>query len=170
MKIARIALTVAIAMFVTAPLLAMDSTPCTGAKPSQPQTDTVHYQVLEKLGLSSEQKIKLAAIDKVYSSKFAALAEKANEILTAEQKKARDEAVKAAKAAGKKGKELREAAKAALKLTDAQKPKMAEVRKDMAALRKNLRETIATVLTSEQNAQLTKMREEHLSAAEKSSP
>ena len=49
-------------------------------------------------------------------------------VLTADQKKARDDAVKAAKDAGKKGPEVLRAARAAVKLTDDQKAKMKEDR------------------------------------------
>ena len=78
---------------------------------------------------------------------------------TAEQKKARDEAVKAAKDAGKKGRELFEAGNAALKLTDEQKAKTAECFKAMEISNKEIRDKITKLLTPEQQEVLKKARE-----------
>ena len=61
--------------------------------------------------------MKLADLRKEFEPKFKEAREKMESILTAEQKKARDEAFKAALAAGKKGKEFREAVESAMKLT-----------------------------------------------------
>ena len=55
-------------------------------------------------------------------------------IPTAEQKKARDQAFKAAMAAGKKGKDVWDAAEAAMKLSDEQKTKLSDARKEMGDL------------------------------------
>ena len=71
--------------------------------------------------------------------------------MTADQKKACEDAVKAAKAEGKKGPEVWKAAKQAAKLTDDQKAKLKEV---MKPLHKELHEKILALLTTEQKDQL----------------
>ena len=70
--------------------------------------------------------------------------------LTADQKKARAEAIKKAKAEGKKGKELKAAADAAAALSDEQK----EALKKVGAAMKAYRVAILAVLTDEQKASL----------------
>ena len=112
----------------------------------------------KNLNLSDAQKAKLADLRKEYEPKFKANHEKMESILTAEQKKARDEAVKAAIAAGKKGKEIFDAAGAAMKLTDDQKTKMADAWKQAGALFKEFGEKFRAFLTPEQKEKLDKMR------------
>ena len=71
-------------------------------------------------------------------------------LLTPEQKKVRDDAVAAAKAAEAKAKELRKAAKNAVQLTAEQKAKLAELTKPVKAARQELRQKVLDVLTPEQ--------------------
>ena len=75
-------------------------------------------------------------------------------MLTAEQKKARQEAAKTAKAAGKKGKEVKEAEDAAAPLTEDQKTKQAAAQKESRSLEKELKEKAMAVLTPEQKEQI----------------
>lgn len=112
--------------------------------------------MLKGLNLTDEQKTKVEALKKEYGPKFKEGSQGMDGILTDEQKKAREEAVKAAKEAGKKGPEVWEAAKAAVKLTDEQKAKMAENRKAAEALHKQFREKLMEILTPEQKEQLKK--------------
>ena len=107
------------------------------------------------LTLTAEQKAQFAPICKELGPKFKD-AMKKGDVLTPEQKKARGEAEKAAKAAGKTAKETAEAVAAAVMLTDEQKAKQAEVRKEMAPLEKELRDKVMAVLTPEQQEQLKK--------------
>ena len=100
----------------------------------------------KNLNLTDQQKAKLADLRKEYEPKFKANHEKMESILTPQQKKARDEAVKAAFAAGKKGKEMFDAIGAAMKLTDDQKAKMAEAWKQTGALFKEFGEKFAHLL------------------------
>ena len=79
-------------------------------------------------------------------------------IFTADQKKARDEAAKAAKDAGKSRKEVMEAGRAAMKLTDDQKAKLADDRKESAALAKEVREKAMSILTADQKEQVKERR------------
>jgi hypothetical protein len=99
---------------------------------------------------------KLKAIKTEYAPKFQELATARDGILTDDQKKARAEAMKEAKAAGKKGRELFEAVQAAVKLTDEQKTKMKEVGKEAAALGKEVLGKAKEVLTADQQDILKK--------------
>jgi Spy/CpxP family protein refolding chaperone len=122
-----------------------------------PTTETGHHAMmsgvcLKGLNLTDDQKAKVDVLKKEYRSKFRAAADT---ILTADQRKARDDAVKAAKAAGKKGPEVWKAAREAVKPTDDQKAKFKEV---MRPLRKELHAKVLAILTSEQKEQLKQNR------------
>ena len=100
--------------------------------------------MLRDLKLTDEQKEKVAAISKKYGM---------DSILTDEQKKARAEALEAAKKAGKSEREAGQAAREAVKLTDEQRTKM------MASMR-TMMEEVQKILTDDQKAQLKKRMEE----------
>jgi Spy/CpxP family protein refolding chaperone len=117
------------------------------------------WAVLNGVDLTDDQKAKVEEVKKEYGPKFKEARGNRDSMLTEDQQKARDEAVQAAKAAGKRGEEVRMAAKAAVTLTDEQKAKMADVRKDVQALRKEAREKIMAILTPEQKEQLKKPHE-----------
>ena len=104
--------------------------------------------------LSADQKTALADLNKELGPKLAACRKEAAGIITADQKKARTEAMKKAKADGKKGKELRAAANAAVAITADQKAQQAECKKAMGAIQKEVRAGLADILTDEQKAQL----------------
>ncbi len=104
--------------------------------------------------LSADQKTALAALNKELGPKLAACRKEAAGIITADQKKAAAAAIKEAKAAGKKGKEIREAAEAAANITEDQKTKRAECKKAMGAIQKEIRAGLAGILTDEQKAQI----------------
>ena len=112
-------------------------------------------RMLSGVELTDEQKTKLGEIKKEFGPKLMEVMKKMD-VLTPEQKKARAAAAKEAKAAGKKGKEAREAIDAAVKMTEEQKDKIAEVRKEMRPLEKELREQVLAVLTDEQKQQVKK--------------
>lgn len=108
--------------------------------------------------LSAEQMTKLAEVKKEYEPKLEELHKKQAGILTAEQKKAAQEASKAAKAAGKKGKEAKADVDAAVKLTDDQKKQQEEVSKELKELNGKIRDSIASFLTEEQKTHLKPMK------------
>ncbi len=116
---------------------------------------------LAKVNLTAEQKEKIKAVAKELAPKRAELGKKMQAILTDEQKAAKTDALKQAKADGKSPKETRALVEAAVKLTDEQKAKMAEVHKQMEVLSKELREKIMPILTPEQQEQLKKARAAH---------
>ena len=114
----------------------------------------VAIKVPKSIELTAEQKTKLDALNKEFGPKLAECRKKQAGIITADQKKARAEAMKKAKADGKKGKELRAAVNAALAITADQKTKQAETKKAMAALNKQIKTQFAALLTDEQKAKL----------------
>ena len=106
------------------------------------------FEMLKGLKLTADQKAKVKELGKEYAPKFKAAFEN---VLTDEQKTARKDAIKAAKAEGKKGRELMKAAHEAVKLTDEQK---AKVKAAVEPLRKEAHEKIMAILTPEQKEQL----------------
>jgi Spy/CpxP family protein refolding chaperone len=106
------------------------------------------FEMLKGLDLTADQKAKVKEVGKEFHSKMKAAADS---ILTDEQKKARDEAIKSAKDAGKKGREIQKAAREAVKLTDEQKAKMKDAMKPVA---KEIRDKLMAILTPEQKEQL----------------
>jgi hypothetical protein len=105
---------------------------------------------LATLDLGPDQKEKIDKILAELGPKVTAAAEKANANLTDEQRKARNEAQKAAKAAGKKGKEANEEVAAAMKLTDEQKKAYDEATKTQREANQALVSAVTEVLTPEQ--------------------
>jgi hypothetical protein len=114
----------------------------------------VAIKVPKSIELTADQKTKLDALNKEFGPKLAECRKKAASIITADQKKARAEATKKAKADGKKGKELRAAANAAVAITADQKTQQAECKKAMGALNKEVRTQFAALLTDEQKAKI----------------
>ena len=114
----------------------------------------VAIKVPKSIELTAEQKTKLDALNKEFGPKLAECRKKQASIITADQKKASKEAMKKAKADGKKGKELRAAVNAALAITADQKTKQTETKKAMAALNKEIKTQFAALLTDEQKAKL----------------
>ena len=112
----------------------------------------VAIKVPKSIELTADQKTKLDALNKEFGPKLAECKAKAGSIVTKDQKKARVEALKKAKADGKKGKELRAAADAALALTADQKAQQAETKKAMMVLNKEIKTQFAAILTDEQKA------------------
>ena len=111
-------------------------------------------RVPKTVELTADQKTKLDALNKEFGPKLAELRKKQASIITADQKKARAEATKKAKADGKKGKELRAVTNAAFAFTADQKTQQAETKKAMGALQKEIRTQFAALLTDEQKAKL----------------
>ncbi|HVV99862.1 MAG TPA: hypothetical protein VHB77_05960 [Planctomycetaceae bacterium] len=126
------------------------------AKKAKKDPTAASFNLPAAITLTDEQRTKLDEVKKEYSPKVSELLDKKNGILTADQKKARAEAVKAAKAEGKKGKDLMAAGEEAMKLSDDQKEQMAAVDKDLKALNKEIRGKITEFLTDEQKAALKK--------------
>ena len=152
MRVVRTVLALTVVCLIAAPLFSAEN--CKPAKkgPACPAAQFVDGMT-KGLTLTDDQKAKIADIEKEFGPKLVA-AQKAGEVLTPEQKKAAGEAAKAAKAAGKSGKEAHQAVDAAVKLTDDQKAKQADAKKQVGGLQKELREKVMGVLTQEQKDQI----------------
>ena len=111
-------------------------------------------KVPKGIELDADQKTKVEALNKEFGPKLAECRKKQASIITKDQKKARAEAVKKAKADGKKGKELQAAANAVLALTDDQKAQQVECKKAIGALQKEIKTQFAALLTDEQKAKI----------------
>jgi Spy/CpxP family protein refolding chaperone len=127
-----------------------------GRRPGGPMME--QWDMLKEVSLTDDQKVKVEEVKKEYGPKLKEARQKMDGILTEDQKKARTEAMKAARAAGKDRQEARKEVEAAVKLTDDQKAKMAEAKKGVDTLRKEAREKILALLTPEQKEQLKKER------------
>ena len=108
------------------------------------------FTLPKEITLTPEQQTKLDEIKKDQGPKIAELTAKLDELLTAEQKTARKEAVAKARADGKKGKEAATAVDEALKLTDEQKKQRGEVQPELTKLQGAIKEKIHGLLTDDQ--------------------
>ena len=145
MRVASILLALAVSLAFIGKLSAADQTAPT-AKPQHHEDGP--WGAFKDLNLTDAQKAKVRELGKEYGPKFKAAADS---VLTADQKKVRDSALKAAKDAGKKGPEVLQAVGAAMKLTDAQKAKMKAAVEPVA---KAFRERMKAILTPAQQEQL----------------
>ena len=113
-------------------------------------------EMLKGLSVTDAQKAKIDKLNKEFGVKVKRVVARMDRVLTAEQKRARAEAIKAAVAAGKKGKELTEAIHSAVTLSAEQEAKMAGATKQMSDLQRELHAKIVGLLTPEQRDQLKK--------------
>ncbi|GAB4159668.1 MAG: hypothetical protein Tsb009_36960 [Planctomycetaceae bacterium] len=157
-KASRIILTCVLALIVATPLMAADQKKAKKKKRKRPVRTFNVVRLPKSIELTADQKEKIAAINKEYAPKLRELAKKSSEVITAEQRKARREAFFAARKAGKKGKELRDAVNAASKITDEQKKQMAQINKERGSLLKEARAKVLEILTAEQKAKLKPVR------------
>ena len=152
MRVVSIALALAVSLVFADKLSAADQTATLSTRPERRGDGMGMGMMMENmlggLNLTDEQKAKFKELRKEYEPKFK---EAADSVLTADQKKARDDAIKAAKDADKKGPEMFRAVRSAVKLTDEQKAKRREV---MEPLMKEFREKVKAILTPEQQEQL----------------
>ena len=128
-----------------------------GAAAKKKAGGIAYYQAIDRylrpVTLTEDQKTKLAVLEKEYEPRFKDAYAK-EDVLTPEQKKARDDAQKAAKAAGKKGQDLKAAVADAVKLTDDQKKQGEEARNQRTALEKEMHKKVVDLLTPEQKCRL----------------
>jgi len=158
MRTARIAVTLALAILIAGPALGAAKKKPEKKPPPCPAAQRVE-KMLAGLTLTDEQKSELDKVKNEFGPKLVEALKK-TDVLTPEQKKARDEAFKAAKAAGKTGKELKEAAEAAVKLSDEQKARLKEARAAVTDLQKELDKRVMSLLTADQKEQLKKKAQE----------
>jgi Spy/CpxP family protein refolding chaperone len=156
-------LTLIVALVIASPVLAGEK----GAKkaPKCPAEQQIE-NITKTLTLTEAQKTKFCEIQKEFGPKLVE-AIKAADVLTPEQKKAGEAAAKAAKDAGKDKKEIQQAREEALKITAEQKTKQADLRKQLGAIQKDLREKVMGVLTPEQQEQIKPKKKEKEKKEEK---
>ena len=110
---------------------------------------------VQKLDLTADQKDKLEALKKEYAPKVKAIREKADSVLTDDQKAL----VKAAREAS--GREARREAfqkmREGMKLTDDQKKQMEPIAKEGRSLFESVRDKVRGMLTDEQKTKLQEM-------------
>ena len=111
-------------------------------------------KVPKGIELTADQKTKVDDLNKEFGPKLAECRKKAASIITADQKKAKADAMKKAKADGKKGKELRDVVNAAFAITPDQKEQQVECKKATSALQKQIKTQFAALLTDEQKAKI----------------
>jgi Spy/CpxP family protein refolding chaperone len=153
MKIVRTLVVLVVALLLAVPGLAAEKK-AKSKTPPCPAAQRVE-RIVHGLTLTAEQTAKLDELKKEYGPKLADAIKK-SEVMTPEMKKARDEAAKTAKAAGKKGKELNAAIDAAGTLTADQKAQASQAKKQISALEKELREKVVAQLTAEQKEKINK--------------
>jgi Spy/CpxP family protein refolding chaperone len=107
---------------------------------------------LKELDLTEDEITKIAEIRAGFHVKIARAAKALEGLLSDDQKKAREEGLKA----GKKRKEILES----MKLTDDQKQKVAAVAKELAGLVREEAEQVRDVLTASQREQLRDLKDE----------
>ena len=154
MRTARIALTLVVALLITCPALAAGKKCEVKKAAACPAAQRVDKMV-QGLTLTDDQKASLTAVKKEYGPKLVAAIKKMD-VKTPDQKKAFAAAAKEAKAAGKTGKDVSQAANAAVTLTDEQKTQLGDPKKEIGALEKALRKKVMAVLTPEQKQELKK--------------
>jgi Spy/CpxP family protein refolding chaperone len=160
MKAVSSVLAVIASMLVAASLLAADAEKPQHGKHQRHGATGDGMQWLDSLKLTDEQKAKVDEVKKEFAPKMEAATKKMQEVLTEDQKKARDEGMKAAREAGKTGRDVWQAGLAATKLTDEQKTKMAEATKEMTSVTTERREKIMAILTPEQQEEAKKKLEQ----------
>jgi hypothetical protein len=155
MRTARLIVTLAVALLITSSIVAAERKKAAKQPPKCPAAAAAE-RLLAGITLTEEQKTKIGEITKEFGPKMLELNNKRNAIVPPEKMKAGAEARKTATAAGAKGKAVQDAVDAAMKLTDEEKAKMAEVRKEMQPLEKGLREKVMALLTAEQKEEIKK--------------
>ncbi len=119
------------------------------AKPKRDPFAAV-FSFPKSITLDDAQKAKVEALRKEYTPKMEAAQAKFEKIMTPERRKAQAEAIKAARAAGKKGRELGEAANAALKLSPEEQAQMKELNQGRIKLFMEIQKKKMELLTPEQ--------------------
>jgi hypothetical protein len=152
MKTVRTVLVLVLVLAVASPLLAKGKKGKGKAK--NPSEIAKVLKLLQGLDLTTEQQGKIDALKSEFKPKIGDVKRKLANILTPEQKQAKKDAQKAAKAAGKKGKQARQEIAAAVKLTDQQKTQTADANKELKSLAKDFRSKVMAVLTPEQQAKV----------------
>ena len=145
---------------LAAPALGADAESKAAAKQAKEAKKRSPFRVPKEITLTSEQQTQLEVIQNELSPKANELLAKLDGILTAEQKTARAEAAKAAKAAGKKGPEARAALDAAVQLSEEQKKLLAETQAAVKQNQREFRTKLEGILNADQKEQLKRKKKD----------
>lgn len=137
------------------------------AKKSNEKRTPNIVRIPKGIELSADQQTAVAKINEKYAGKLGEIRKQIVGLVTDEQRKAKAEAIKAAREAGKKGPEAREAVAKAGQLTDQQKAKAAELKKAGGEIMKQVHAEFKGILTKEQLASLGSKRKADPEAAKK---
>jgi len=125
-------------------------------KKVKPVPGAQFFALPEEITLTAEQQTKLDELKKEHGDKLKALVVARDEILTKDQKKARGDAQKSAREAGKKGKEIQTAVDEATMWTEGQKDKYTKAEAEVQTLGAEVKAQVTALLTEEQQAKLPK--------------
>jgi hypothetical protein len=113
------------------------------------------FKLPENVELTEEQQAELSELKiKELEPRHQACIQTIYEILTPEQRTARDKAKKVGKEKGLKGSELKNFVQWAVKLTDDQKKQMKIAQKELLAVREEIAKQISGMLTDEQKSRI----------------
>ena len=150
-----IALSVTLTLMVTSTLLSQEAERQGARRGKQPQQAAFQQAfTLRGVEFMEAQRAKVDEIRKKYVPKLAGIQKKQQSIFTEEQMRARREAYRVAREAGKEGREVQKAAEAAFTLTDDQKKQLAAIQRERAELTAQIQTELRALLTREQRSQL----------------
>jgi Spy/CpxP family protein refolding chaperone len=163
MRVFRILLVIAIALFVTAPMVAQEKQ----AKKKGPAVKlspaaqamlriTMMHTAVKELDLTDEQEAKLKKLHEDNEPQMKEVFKKLSDLLTEEQKKAAGEAAKQAREDKKSDRQVMAAAQTAAKITDEQKEETDKIGQEMVKLQRGMMKKIMAVLTDEQKEEVKK--------------
>lgn len=109
---------------------------------------------LRGVELADEQQAEVEKLRKRYLPKLRELQRKLGTILSAEQRRARQDALRAAREVGQDGQQAREAAESAVKLTQEQRQQFTAIQRERAELVATIQGEVRAVLTERQRAQM----------------
>ena len=131
-----------------------------GRNDKRPKAAAGALRLPKDIQLSKEQQARAEALINEYRPRIAELQKKLTDVLTNEQKQARDAARKRALEDGKRGMALRKSVDAAVTLADEQKKQLADLRQAIAKLTREYRGRLRELLTDEQNAKVEWLRKD----------
>jgi len=114
------------------------------------------FALPKTIKLDAAQQTKFDDLKKEYGPRLTELNQKFAKIMTPERRKTQAEAQKAARAEGKKGKELQEAVRTALKLSPEEEAQFKELQQARTKLNREIKQKLTDLLTDEQKEQLKK--------------
>ncbi len=112
--------------------------------------------VVRGVAFSEDQQKKADDIQKKYTPELSELQRELNSVYTAEQRKAFQAALRAARDAGKDGRDSRQAAEDAARLSDEQKEQLSAILAERTELVARIQQELRALLTDEQRVQLAR--------------